>query len=227
MTSSVWSAADSVSRGRYWQKMRLREEFLRQPRTHLRGYVTQFNPGVRDAILGCVGNRILDVGAGNRLMETRLREHGYAGVYHSVDVNEEFPHEYRSLDEVRDTYDTVFMFELIAHLTLDEFDTVLGHATRILAPGGRLLISTPNPGHFNQLWRTDMTHITAYPLHDLYTELRVRGYRCEIYYLHQVPQRLSPLQWVRRTVYRVLVKFLYVDAAEGIMIVGTNAEPAR
>ena len=51
------------------------------------------------------------------------------------------------LDE--DSCDVVTLVELIEHLEDDACAALLGEARRVLAPGGRLLVSTPNYG---SLW---------------------------------------------------------------------------
>lgn len=54
-------------------------------------------------------------------------------------------------------YDFLLMGELIEHVPLAAIDDLLAHAWRLLAPGGRLLLTTPNP-HFLLLgWRAGGT----------------------------------------------------------------------
>jgi len=42
------------------------------------------------------------------------------------------------------SFDVVTMVELIEHLPVTEVDTLLGEARRILRPGGKLIVTTPN-----------------------------------------------------------------------------------
>jgi 2-polyprenyl-3-methyl-5-hydroxy-6-metoxy-1,4-benzoquinol methylase len=42
-------------------------------------------------------------------------------------------------------YDALLMGELIEHVPLSAVDDLIGHAGRLLAPSGRLLLTTPNP----------------------------------------------------------------------------------
>lgn len=45
-------------------------------------------------------------------------------------------------------YDAVLMGELIEHVPYDELDALLAGIQKLLRPGGRLLLTTPNPHYF-------------------------------------------------------------------------------
>jgi 2-polyprenyl-3-methyl-5-hydroxy-6-metoxy-1,4-benzoquinol methylase len=46
------------------------------------------------------------------------------------------------------SFDAITIIELIEHLAVAEIDAMLSEARRVLAPGGRLFLSTPNYGSF-------------------------------------------------------------------------------
>jgi len=50
----------------------------------------------------------------------------------------------------------------------------------VLAPGGKLLLTTPNP-HCVVSWQAwDMTHVQHYPYHDLHALLRLAGFQSHV-----------------------------------------------
>jgi 2-polyprenyl-3-methyl-5-hydroxy-6-metoxy-1,4-benzoquinol methylase len=78
-----------------------------------------------------------------------------------MDVDRQKFHDFYNLDEINETFDMVFLFEVIEHLSLYEGIEVLRKIYTILNPRGRLILTTPNifnPGRFLR----DVSHRTAY-----------------------------------------------------------------
>jgi 2-polyprenyl-3-methyl-5-hydroxy-6-metoxy-1,4-benzoquinol methylase len=48
------------------------------------------------------------------------------------------------LDGIREHFDCVTLIEVLEHLTPEEVRQMLGHVSHLLAPGGRLVVTTPN-----------------------------------------------------------------------------------
>ena len=48
------------------------------------------------------------------------------------------------LAEIEDRFDCITLIEVIEHLQIDEIRVVLEHVARLLVPGGRLVLTTPN-----------------------------------------------------------------------------------
>ncbi|HZZ84839.1 MAG TPA: class I SAM-dependent methyltransferase [Anaeromyxobacteraceae bacterium] len=69
----------------------------------------------------------------------------YANAHHGSQARR-FQHvrSIADLGEVDARFDCVTVIEVIEHLTPDEIRALLGHAARLLAPGGRLVLTTPN-----------------------------------------------------------------------------------
>ena len=63
------------------------------------------------------GDRVLDVGAGDRCLEAVLRARVGGLTYQSVDPDPERTHDYRSLEEVQDRHDLITCLEVIEHLS--------------------------------------------------------------------------------------------------------------
>lgn len=162
---------------------------------------------------------VLDIGAGDKRIMQKMRHHGYRGIYATMDTSRAFDHDFYALEDIRGTYEVVLMLEVIEHMTLNEFHRYLDAIWEHLAPGGLLIVSTPNPAHINHLWKTDIGHIQQYPLADLYALLVLKGFRSmRMYRAHLVPLRFSPRFWLRRKLYEFVCKVMYVDPAEGLQI---------
>lgn len=50
----------------------------------------------------------------------------------------------QGLAAIEESFDCITLIEVIEHLTAAEAAVLLGHCTRLLKPGGRLVLSTPN-----------------------------------------------------------------------------------
>lgn len=96
------------------------------------------------------GARVLDYGAGSGALVEKLRANGMeaSGIEFASDARR-FCSEKRgfslmsNLDEVPDGhFDAVSMIEVVEHLT--DLQGTLAHLHRVIAPGGSLLVTTPN-----------------------------------------------------------------------------------
>ncbi len=69
----------------------------------------------------------------------------YAQRHHGR-ANREFRHipDLSGLASIEDRFDCITFIEVIEHLRVDEIETVLEHAARLLVPGGKLILTTPN-----------------------------------------------------------------------------------
>lgn len=85
------------------------------------------------------------------------------------------------LDE--SSFDVVIAADLLEHLYPDDTDLVLAEAHRLLKRGGRLVVWTPNRGHFIEilknnriLLRRDVTHVDYKSMERLRDRLRFHGF---------------------------------------------------
>ncbi|TWT33009.1 class I SAM-dependent methyltransferase [Blastopirellula retiformator] len=125
---------------------------------------------------------LLDVGAGDLRVMRKLQAAGFDKEYHTLDIGQEFDHTYASLDEVERTYDAIICLDVIEHLTLTDGLHMLSQMASKLAPGGTLIVQTPNARCVRNPWGTDMTHLHCYNITDLWAyltchDLNVSGYR--------------------------------------------------
>ncbi len=161
------------------------------------------------------GEKILDVGAYDRAIESRLKRHLPNILYKSVDIDRQKFHDFYSLDHVNETFDLVFLFEVIEHLTIEEGINVLRKIYNLLNPEGRLILSTPNIFNPGRFWR-DASHKQAYCYDELAGILLAQGYEIKEIYrtyndaLHKYLFRVYIMSHIHR--------YLGIDFAKSILI---------
>ncbi len=107
------------------------------------------------------GDKILDIGSSSRDLEGRIKKYLPQIIYKSMDIDREMNHDYYSLDEIKEVFDVILLFEVIEHLDLEEGIEMLKKTHLLLKDGGHLILSTPNIFKPGQYWR-DATHKVAY-----------------------------------------------------------------
>jgi predicted SAM-dependent methyltransferase len=166
---------------------------------------------------------LLDVGAGDLRVKQKFEKAGYTGVYHTQDIGGEYQHTYRNLDEVATTYDAILCFDVIEHLTLSTGLGLVQRMVQLLAPGGHLILQTPNAKCIRSPYSWDMTHLHTYNLPDLWAYLTamnmsVDGYRVWFN---------GPSNSLKMRVHKSIAKFittrwLGADYADNIALVATR-----
>jgi len=162
------------------------------------------------------GEKILDIGASNRNLEERLKRHYPNLIYKSMDVDREQVHDFYSLEEIQETFDVVFLFEVIEHLELEEGLNVLEKVYGLLHGGGRLILTTPNVFNPSRFWR-DATHKVAYCYDELGGLLLAQGFQIRAMYrtysdaFHRYLFRLYFMAPLHR--------YLGVDFAKSILVI--------
>lgn len=162
------------------------------------------------------GEKILDIGASNRNLEKRLKRHFPNLIYKSMDIDREQVHDFYSMEEIRETFNVVFLFEVIEHLELEAGVELLQRAYELLQPGGRLILTTPNIFNPNRFWR-DATHRVAYCYDELGGLLLSRGFSISSMYrtYNDVFHRYLFRVYVMAPVHR----YLGIDFAKSILVV--------
>jgi SAM-dependent methyltransferase len=112
------------------------------------------------------GAHVLEMGAGDRRFGERLQAMRPDIKYLSYDIDRNTRQDYYSLDEIQVSFDCIFAFELIEHLSLNDGFTLLCSAKKLLREGGHLLLGTPNLYHPHRYWG-DVTHKTPYKYEEL------------------------------------------------------------
>ena len=161
-------------------------------------------------------NKILDIGASSRDLEIRIKKHRPQIVYKSMDIDREGVHDYYSLDEVEETFDVVFLFEVIEHLDLGEGVDMFKKIYSILNKGGYFILSTPNTFNPGRFWR-DATHRVAYCYDELGGLLLAQDFKMKGMYR-------TYNDAFHRYLFRVYVmsplhRYLGIDFAKSILVV--------
>lgn len=170
-----------------------------------------------DAVKPCLrkGVRILDAGSGNRQMGEKLLKFCPGVVYKSMDIDRNKFHDYYSLDEVKEQFDVVLLFEVIEHLEFDEAIDMLKKIRELLAPGGKFILTTPNVYHPNRYW--EYSHKVSYRYDELGGLLLSLGYDVrQIYRVYNAPllQR-----FIRLYIMAPIHSYFSIDFARSIAVV--------
>jgi SAM-dependent methyltransferase len=208
----------------YWRRMELRAQAERYRAPCLRWYHSEtLNPTERVVFERVrAAARLLDFGAGDLRLKRKFLAAGFAGRYETLDVSEEFPHDYTDLGQVQGTFGAILCLEVIEHLPLTAFDSLVDGLCERLEPGGALVVSTPNPLCVVPMWARDSGHIQQYPLHDLLAALLARDLTVEPFRVRFGPAAPSLPQRLRFLSQRVLCYLLAVDYADGLLVIGTR-----
>src|SRR4030043_2171625 len=112
------------------------------------------------------GMRLLDVGAGKREIEVKIKKKHEGVIYKSMDVDRRLLHDYYALDEVDEQFDLILLLDVIEHLKLDDGVKMLKRINELLVEGGKLIVNIPNIFNPSRFW-LDATKKTAYSYEEL------------------------------------------------------------
>lgn len=161
------------------------------------------------------GSRVLEVGAGDRRFGERLQAR-FPGIdYRSFDIDRTTKQDYYRLEDVAGSFDCIFAFELIEHLTPEEGLALLRRLRELLRPGGKLLLGTPNLYHPHRYWG-DITHQTPYKYEELGALTMLAGFGVPTIY--RIYNDALLRRWLRLHVGIVLHRYLDVDFAKTVLI---------
>ncbi len=158
--------------------------------------------------------RVLDVGAHDRRIENWLREQQSQVTYHSLDVDRSLPHDFYAFEDVAGPYDLVTILDVVEHVPPEVVHQMMADSLRVLRPGGKVIITTPNVTHPVRLWR-DCTHVTAMHHAELGGFIVAAGFiNPRLYRIREMGWRdwlLYPFVWPT-------LKLLEIDFAFGIAL---------
>jgi len=164
--------------------------------------------------------RILDIGAGEKQLLEALKVRGIDTDYRSMDIStaSEVVYDFYDIESVTGEYDLIIMQEVIEHLNLETGLKYLRKAYDLLSPDGFIVVTVPNMLRPVQFF-IDFSHITHYPLTDLYGILRSIGFSGEAI-LRRVEIKPAGMSVKRRIIYsmrKLLYRLMGFDWAHGVL----------
>ena len=170
--------------------------------------------------------RLLDYGAGDKLLKRKFMAAGFRGRYETLDLSREDQHEYTSISEVSGPFDAILCLEVIEHMSLNDYVDLMDAFGKLLAPGGTLIIGTPNPLCVVPMWAGDPGHVQQYPIADLAADFVVRDYSVEAFRVRYGPWPKGIRERLRFLAMRSLCYLLSVDYAQGLIVIGKKKAPS-
>ena len=213
----------------YWARHRARDvmyQTLRAPcvscedRAELNEYERVIFERTKNA------SRLLDFGGGDNRLKKKFLAAGFRGQYETLDLSSEEKHEYSSLAEVTGQFDAILCLEVIEHMSLNDYVDLMDAFGKLLAPGGVLVISTPNPLCVVPMWAGDPGHVQQFPIADLAADLVIRGHEVEAFRVRYGAWPKGIRARMRFFAARVLCYVLSVDYAHGIVVIGKKKQAA-
>lgn len=163
---------------------------------------------------------ILDVGAGDLKIKAKLQCAGYRGEYHTQDIGEEFSYDYKNLDEIDRKYAAILCLDVIEHLSIADGLALLHQLSSLLAPGGVIILQTPNGRCIRNPLISDMTHLHCYNLPDLWAYLTCMDLKVEGFRVVFESERPSFIQKISTAIGKyVVTQIIGLDYADNIIVV--------
>lgn len=166
------------------------------------------------------GMKVLDIGANDRALKTFVEQRlDFPVTYKSMDIDHSHLHDFYSLEEIGEEFNAIACFEVVEHMTPGMALDLFRQTHKLISPGGRLFVSTPNVYHPMSFW-SDSTHITPFRFRHLAGWMATAGFSRFWAY------RVCDLTWKKRLRYwryRGLLRLLNIDFAPGILVVAEKA----
>ena len=159
---------------------------------------------------------VLDLGAGDRSLKSRLSALWPQVEYRSCDIDPSGEHDFAGIDEVVGTYDLICVLEMIEHVSLDEAGRILERCHQLVEEGGMIALTTPNV-YYPPAFLRDATHRTPFCYDELGGLLQLCGF--EVTHVYRLHQDALAKKLAKRYVFYPLYRLLGIDFAHGIMVV--------
>jgi SAM-dependent methyltransferase len=162
------------------------------------------------------GESVLEIGAFNRELGERIKKYYPDVDYKSMDIDPTYRHDYFSLEEVRETFDMVLLFEVIEHLDWEGGREMVAKIFEILKSEGRVILTTPNVYTPGQYWK-DASHRTAYHYEELGGLLLSQQF--EIVEICRIFRESLLKFYLKGYILVPLFRFLGIDFSDSILLV--------
>jgi len=166
------------------------------------------------------GESVLEIGAYDRELGSRIRKYRPRTLYKSLDIDPSYQHDYTSIEEVKEEFDMVLLFEVIEHLDWKSGREMAARIFDILKPRGRVILTTPNIYTPGQYWK-DVSHRTPYHYEELGgLFLSQRFESIELFRLFNDPL----LTYVMKVyLFSPVFRFLRIDFTKSILLLARRA----
>jgi len=166
------------------------------------------------------GESVLEIGAFNRELGERIKKCYPNILYRSMDIDPTYPHDYFSLEEIRETFDVILLFEVIEHLTLEFGREMIAKVYQLLNSKGRIIITTPNIYTPGQYWK-DVTHHVAYHYEELGAFLLKEKF--ELIEIRRLFNKPAIPFFLKVYLFSPFFRFLGIDFTKSILLVARKA----
>jgi 2-polyprenyl-3-methyl-5-hydroxy-6-metoxy-1,4-benzoquinol methylase len=165
------------------------------------------------------GDSILDIGSSTRELRHRLIDvSGRRVIYKSMDIDRETKQDYYSIEEIKEKFNVIFLFEVIEHLSFEDGVQLLDTIYDLLLPGGKLILTTPNSFHPNRYW--EYSHKVSYRYDEIGGILISLGFKVKD--IFRIYNDAFFRRLVRIWLAAPLHKYLCVDFAKSILVVAVR-----
>lgn len=163
-------------------------------------------------------SKVLDIGAGvAKPLKNSIVQPGQS--YFSLDSDPNGDFDFRSFDEMGSElkFDLMVANQILEHLTISETLKMLRSAEKHLSAGGYFFATVPNMAHPVRYW-ADASHVTAWPLNDLYGIFRNAG--MGVYAMVRYNKYVFPRNPLKRLIVNIVCEVFRVDWCDSLIIVG-------
>lgn len=150
-------------------------------------------------------SKLLEIGAHTKNLPEYLADKEID--YFSMDTDRTYDHDFYSIDDIDETFQTIVMIDVIEHMSLKEFLVYLDEIRGLLDDKGTLMIQLPNIFALGSNQFYDATHKQHWPFYDLYAVLRHFGFKSiDIYRLDNIQRDglfMSNIQYFFRKTFAI------------------------
>jgi len=165
-------------------------------------------------------SKALDLGAGAHKPFKPLFE-SLGVIYFSMDIDPDGDFDFQSFSDVPEgmSFNLILANQVLEHVSVDEAYHMLSQAHERLVVGGIIVVTVPNAAH--PVRQRDCTHVTPWPVNDLYSLLRSAGFQIQLMARYnKFPLTHHPL---KRWIVKVVCHEFRVDWCDSVMTIGRRA----
>lgn len=163
------------------------------------------------------GKKVLDLGCGVHKPFKRLFD-SYSCVYTTMDTDPLGDFDYNNFDQVPQDrlFDVILANQVLEHMPAEKAFEMTARCYAHLGESGYFVATVPNAAH--PVRQRDCTHITAWPVNDLYCLLKSAGF--EIVFMSRYNKLPLTSNFVKKWIVMTVCREFRVDWCDSILAVG-------